>query len=199
MHDKIMQAKKSHSKTYFNQRTDPHHLVPERPTEFAFERVVPVAKTCNSRLNQEYDHKDQDTFDGNNIVDDTGFNPLQSSPEPRNVQESFSGEDAAKRSHDSIVHTGHRVRPSKVQKMNNTAAVQETLQKEAEPVEQDDRVHARYMQRIKDRTPTAYEQLMQSKSNLLNQGVNTQSDLMNQSSSVDNAFTQAEAFSEQQR
>jgi hypothetical protein len=39
MHDKIMQAKKSHSKIYFDQRTDPHHLVPGRPTEFAFERA----------------------------------------------------------------------------------------------------------------------------------------------------------------
>ncbi len=35
---------------------------------------------------------------------------------------------------------------------------------------------------------------MQVNANLLNQGVNTQSDPMNQSSSVDNAFTQAEAF-----
>jgi hypothetical protein len=44
MHDKIMQAKSSHSKIYFDQRTDPHYLVPERPTEFAFERANPSDK-----------------------------------------------------------------------------------------------------------------------------------------------------------
>jgi hypothetical protein len=222
VHDKIMQAKNSHSKIYFDQRTDPHYLVPDKPIKFTFER----ANTSDKRLSllqrhathfsirelldetrdinqlminiHEHDHKDQDTFDGDNIADDSGPNPMQSAPEPRKVHESPSGEDATKRSHDCIVHTGHRVHPSKVQKMNNTAAVQETLQKEAEPVEQDDRVgtawHARYMQRMKDGTPNAYEQLMQSKANLPNQGASTQSDPMNQSSSVGSTYTQADAF-----
>ncbi len=44
MHDKIMQAKKSHSKIYSDQRTVPHYLVPERPTEYAFERADPNDK-----------------------------------------------------------------------------------------------------------------------------------------------------------
>jgi hypothetical protein len=38
MHDMIMQAKRSHPNIYPNQRTDPHYIVPERPIEFAFER-----------------------------------------------------------------------------------------------------------------------------------------------------------------
>ncbi len=222
MHDKIMQAKKSHSKIYIDQRADPHYLVPEKPTDFAYDRANPSDKRLSllqrhathvsirelldetRDINQlmtdshEHDHKDQDTFDGDNIADDSGFNPWQSAPAPRNVQESSSGEDATKRSHDSIVHTGHRVHPPKVQKMNSTAPVQETLQKEAEPVEQDDRVgtawHARYMQRVKDGTPSAYEQLMQSKANLPNQGTNTQSDPMNQNSSVSSTYMQADAF-----
>jgi hypothetical protein len=46
MHDKIMQVKKSHSTIYFDQRTNPHYLVPERPIEFAFER----ANTSNEPL-----------------------------------------------------------------------------------------------------------------------------------------------------
>jgi hypothetical protein len=44
MHDMIMQAKRSHSNIYSNQRTDPHYLVPERPIEFAFERANPSDK-----------------------------------------------------------------------------------------------------------------------------------------------------------
>jgi hypothetical protein len=45
MHDdKIMQAKRLQSKIYADQRTDPHYLVPERPTEFAFERADPNDK-----------------------------------------------------------------------------------------------------------------------------------------------------------
>ena len=123
--------------------------------------------------------------------------PAQSAPEPRNVQQSSSGEDATKRSHDSIVHAGHRVHPSKVQRMNNPAVAQEELPV-TEPVEQDNRAgtawHARYMQRQKDGTPNAYELRMQANANLPNQGANTQSDPRNQSSSVDNAYTQADAF-----
>ncbi len=141
----------------------------------------------------EHDHKDQDTFDGDNIAEDSGPNPVQNAPEPRKVQDSSSGEDVTKRSYDSIVNTGHRVHPSKVQKMNITAAVREKLQKKADPVEQDDRIgtdwHARYMQRKKDGIPSAYEQMKQSNANLPNQGANTQSEPMNQSSSVDNAYT----------
>jgi hypothetical protein len=126
------------------------------------------------------------------------MNPAQSAPEPRNVQQSSSGEDATKRSHDSIVYTGHKVHPYKIQRMNNPAVAQEELP-EAEPVKQDNRAgtawHARYMQRQREGTPNSYELLrMQANANLPNQGVNTQSDQMNQSSSVDNAFTQAEAF-----
>jgi hypothetical protein len=96
MHDKIMQVKKSHSKLYFEQRTDPHYLVPERPVEFAFER----ANTSDERLSllqrhatnvsirelldekrdinqlmtnsQERDHKDQGNLGGGNIAEDTG-------------------------------------------------------------------------------------------------------------------------------
>ena len=44
MHDMIMQAKRSHSNIYSNQRTDPHYLVPETPMEFAFERADPHDK-----------------------------------------------------------------------------------------------------------------------------------------------------------
>jgi hypothetical protein len=44
MHDMIMQAKRSHSNIYSNQRTDPHYLVPERPIEFAFEQADPNDK-----------------------------------------------------------------------------------------------------------------------------------------------------------
>jgi hypothetical protein len=221
MHDKIMQAKKSHSKFYFDQRTDSQYLVPEKPTEFAFER----ANTSDERLSllqrhatnvsirelldetrdinqlmtnsHERNHKDQDTFTDENIAGDSGYHPAQSASESRNVQQSFSGEDATKRSHDSIVYTGHKIHPSKAQRMNKPAVAQEELP-EAEPVEQDNRAgtawHARYMQRQREGTPTAYELRMQSNANLPNQGVNTQSDLMNQNSSVDNAFTQAEAF-----
>ena len=39
-----MQAKRSHSEIYLEQRTDPHYLVPEKPTEFAFERANPNDK-----------------------------------------------------------------------------------------------------------------------------------------------------------
>jgi hypothetical protein len=96
MHDKIMQAKKSHSRYYFDQRTVPHYLVPERPTEFAFERVntsderlsllqrhatsVSIRELLDEtrHINQlminshERDHKDQDTFGDENIADDSG-------------------------------------------------------------------------------------------------------------------------------
>jgi hypothetical protein len=81
--------------------------------------------------------------------------------------------------------------------MNNPAVAQEELPA-TEPVEQDNRSgtawHARYMQRQKDGTPNTYELRMQANANLPNQGVNTQSDPMNQSGSVDNAYTQADAF-----
>jgi hypothetical protein len=144
--------------------------------------------------------KIQNIPDSDNIADDSGHNPTQSAPEPHKAQEFSLGEDAAKRSHDSIVHTGHKVHPSKVQKMNVTAAVQEKLQKKVDPVEQDGGVgstwHARYMQAMQDKSNVTaiVQEKLQSKSNLPNQVANTQSNPMNQSSSVDNAYTQADAF-----
>ncbi len=52
---------------------------------------------------------------GNN-ADGDGDNP------PNNTQDSSNGEDAGKRerNHDSIVHEGHSVHPSQVQRMNAT-------------------------------------------------------------------------------
>jgi hypothetical protein len=160
MHDKMMQAKQSHSKLYFEQRTDPHYLVPERPVEFAFERanksderlslfqrhatnvsireLLDETREVNQLLthSQELEHKDHGNWDGGNIAEDSGYHPAQSAPEPRKGQQSSSGEDATKRSHDSIVHTGHKVHPSKVQRMNNPALAQKELPV-TEPVEQD--------------------------------------------------------------
>jgi hypothetical protein len=140
MHDMIMQAKRSHSNIYSNQRTDPHYLVPERPSEFAFER----ANTNDKRLSllqrcatyysvsdlldetsdltrnlMSIDHNDRgatevDKNDNGNNADGVDGNP------PINAQYSLKGEDAGKRkrNHDNIVQRGHQPHASQVQRMN---------------------------------------------------------------------------------
>jgi hypothetical protein len=116
MHDKMMQANKSHSKIYLEQRTDPHYLVPEKPTEFAFERANPDDKglsllqryatylSVKDLLNEAddithlmstvHDATEVDMNDNGNIADDSGNNPTNSAPEPRKVQDISPGEDA---------------------------------------------------------------------------------------------------------
>ncbi len=140
MHDMIMEAKKSHSKIYSNQRTDPHYLVPERPTEFAFERAHPNDKRLSllqrcaiyysvtdlldetsdltylmSAVNK-HDVTDVDMNDNGNNADGADGNP------PINAQDSSKGEDAGKRkrNYDSIVREGHEGHHSQVQRMNPT-------------------------------------------------------------------------------
>jgi hypothetical protein len=176
MHDMIMQAKRSHSNIYSNQRTDPHYLVPERPIEFAFERADPNDKRLSllqrcatyyysvSNLLDEtsdlthnlmsIDHNDRgatkvDKNDNGNNADGVDNNP------PITVQDNSKGEDAGKRkrNHDSIVQRGHQPHPSQVQRMN------------AAP-------------------------------NFPNEGIQNHSDLTNQISSVNDADMQMDAFPE---
>jgi hypothetical protein len=136
MHDKIMEAKISHSKIYSDQRTDPHYFVPERPTEFAFERADPNDKRLSLLLQRcatyysvtdlleetsDLTHlmstvsniqgaTEVDMNDNGNNADVAGDNPTN------NAQDISIGEDAGKRkrNHDSIVHEEHRVHPSQV-------------------------------------------------------------------------------------
>jgi hypothetical protein len=173
MHDMIMQAKRSHSNIYSNQRTDPHHLVPERPMEFAFERADPNDKRLSllQRCATYYSVTDlldetsnltylmitvskQDVTDVD--IDDNGKNAegADGNP-PTNAQDSSKREDAGKRklNHDSIVQRGHQAHPSQVQRMNSTP-------------------------------------------NFPNEVFHDDSDLMNQSSSVDDADMQMDAFPE---
>jgi hypothetical protein len=140
MHDMIMQAKRSHSNIYSNQRTDPHYLVPERPIEFAFERADPNDKRLSllqrcatyysvSNLLDEtsdlthlmstvskQDATEVDKNDNGNNAEGADNNP------PTISQENSQGEDAGKRkrNQDSIVQRGHQAHPSQVQRMNST-------------------------------------------------------------------------------
>jgi hypothetical protein len=173
MHDMIMQAKRSHSNIYSNQRTDPHYIVPERPIEFAFERSdkndkrLSLLQRCATYYSvsnlldetsdlahlmstvSKQDVTDVDIDDNGKNADGADGNP------PINAQDSSKGEDAGKRkrNHDSIVQRGHQPHPSQVQRMNST-------------------------------------------SNFLNEVSQNNSDLTNQSSSVNDADMQMDAFPE---
>jgi hypothetical protein len=176
MHDMIMQAKRSHSNVYSNQRTDPHYLVPERPIEFAFERADPIDKRLSllqrcatynsvsdlldetsdlthlmSTVSNKRDATEVDENDNGNNADGAGNNP------PITTQNNSKGEDAGKRkrSHDSIVQGGQQ-NPSQVQRMNST-------------------------------------------SNFPKELIRNNSDLTNQSSSVDDANMQMDAFPEMEQ
>jgi hypothetical protein len=50
MWDAIIRAKSEHSRYYEEQRTDPHYLVPEKSTEFMFERAEPGDVVTSIRL-----------------------------------------------------------------------------------------------------------------------------------------------------
>jgi hypothetical protein len=130
MHDMIMQAKRSHSNIYSNQRTNPHYLVPEKPIEFAFERADPNDKRLSllqrcatyysvsdlldetsdlTRNLMSIDRNDRDATkvdknDNGNNADGADGNP------PINAQDSSKDENAGKRkrNHDSIVQRGHQ-------------------------------------------------------------------------------------------
>jgi hypothetical protein len=178
MHDMIMQAKRSHSNIYSNQRTDPHYLVPERPMEFAFERADPNDKRLSLLQRCATDYSVSDLLDetsdlthnlmsidhndrGATEVDknDNGNNPHGADGNPPiNAQDFSKGEDAGKRkrNHDSIVQRGHQPHPSQVQRMN-------------------------------------------AASNFPNEVIQNNSDLTNQSSSVDNADMQMDAFPEMEQ
>jgi hypothetical protein len=143
MHEMIMQAKRSHSNIFYsNQRKDPHYLVPERPSNFAFERANPNDKRLSllqrcatyfsvSDLLEEtrdlthnlmsIDHNNPsatkvDKNDNGNNADGADGNP------PINAQDSSKDDDAGKRkrNHDSIVQRGHQPHASQVQRMNAT-------------------------------------------------------------------------------
>ena len=143
MHDMIMQAKRSHSNIYSNQRTDPHYLVPETPMEFAFERADPHDKRLSllQRCATYYSVSDllDETRDlthnlmsidgsdrgatkvdkndnGNNADGADGNTPI-------NAQDSLKGDDVGnrKRNHDSIVQRGHQPHTHQVQRMNATS------------------------------------------------------------------------------
>jgi hypothetical protein len=166
---KFMQAKRSHSEIYSEQRTDPHHLVPERPTEFAFERANPNDKRLSllqrcaayhsvtdlleetsdltHLMSTVHSSTEVDMNDNGNNADSAGDNPPISAQEAHNVQEISNGDDAIKRNHDSIVHEGHKVHSSKVQRMNPTPNFpNEVFQSNPDPMYQNNMVDNAYMQ-----------------------------------------------------
>jgi hypothetical protein len=87
-----------------------------------------------------------DMNDNGNNADNAGDNPPNSSPETRQIQEFSIGDDASKRTHDRIVHEGHKVHPSKVQRMNSTPNFpNELFQSNPDPMNQSSSIDNAYM------------------------------------------------------
>ena len=135
MREKIVQAKNGHSRFFSEQRTNPHYLVPEKKTEFIFEPadtndpIVSKLQNCatvfsvqellneiNDVMNFIESMKDvtDDLFEdqGKTTQDAKGITPPRAT-KARDITEISFNRNAIKRSHDSIVHNGPRVHPSR--------------------------------------------------------------------------------------
>jgi hypothetical protein len=150
----IGKAKSDKSTYYRDQRTNPHYLLPEKTTEFYFERADPndprvskmqrmTAVTSvtdlllevdatmkyvkeNSDVTDNYDHEDgkiaEDAIDNTNVAPDITYvvpDPERHGPQllDRVIQSIASDDNVSIRSHNTIVHVGHKVHPSKSQQM----------------------------------------------------------------------------------
>jgi hypothetical protein len=80
--------------------------------------LIDEADAITYLMSTVHDATEVNMNDDGNIADKSDNNPTNSAPEPRKVQDISPGDDATKRSHDSIMHSGHKVHPSKLQKMN---------------------------------------------------------------------------------
>jgi hypothetical protein len=138
MHEKIMQAKRSHSEIYLEQRTDPHYLVPEKPTEFAFERANPndkhlsLLQRCATYLSVKdlLDEADDITHLMSTVHNATEVDmPImrakthQSAHQKcaRSMKSPMEMMQVSVRTIVSCIYEGHKVHPSKVQRMNSTS------------------------------------------------------------------------------
>jgi hypothetical protein len=154
MWDKIYAAKASRSPYYHDQqRNNPHHLVPEKKTEFYFERadtrdprvsklqryaavtsvkelLHELDKTMNyvkahSGVELDYVQEDgeiaEEASDNNDVAPNVTYVvpcPVIHGPGlmDKVIRDIAHGESVTKRSHNTPVHSGHKVHPSKVQR-----------------------------------------------------------------------------------
>jgi hypothetical protein len=140
----ICDARESKSHYYRDQRTDPHHLVSERDTNCFFDRADPndplIAKlqrytavtSVNDLLNEvdktieyvkthsgvEVDYSQEDGEIPDEETDNTIVAPKGRAD--KTVPNVTVSDSATKRSHNTIVHTGHVTHPSKSQRITPT-------------------------------------------------------------------------------
>jgi hypothetical protein len=144
MWSKIIKARDEQSANYRDQRTNPQYLIPERETEFFFDQADPndprvsklqryTAVTSVTDLLQEVDetteyvkthsgvevdYSQEDGEIAEEAIDNASVAPKRRADKA--IPNIAPNESAAKRSHNTIVHTGHKTHPSKSQRVTPT-------------------------------------------------------------------------------
>jgi hypothetical protein len=137
MREHLEQVERSHSRVVANQRTDPHHLIPNG-TKYVFQRadtndpIVSKLQRCshyssvNHLLNEVDDIVDVlKTLDPDQVDDEQdldmedGFETqgVSSTKPPKNTNHVGEQKGLNKRVHEKIVALGHKVHPSQSQEI----------------------------------------------------------------------------------